>query len=208
MSAYFWYVHFTQSDGKKTYRNRNAACFATIFYDLKSYMKIDGIKSIRYMARVHENVTKEMALFYFEFLNKMLNRKYFTWKYKEFKGKRYIRFVLDCSQFKKRSVSLLYLTAARVVHEFPEIAAAFYEYRGKNVFELFQGLQLVHFQTLRGIYKSTYGNQGGHGLMYDYNWSRVDFVPITLKTFRQRLKKEEFDSVQKYFFTNPSNNYY
>ena len=199
-------VRYWEIKGSKT-KEINDICFSGLKYPLTLPDKI------KYEAPVDESLNRDIVDFYIKFLAIILDSNNYEYEFvsikdegerkKLFSNGTKINFTLKCQKLAKTK-ALLYLTAFRLISEFPEILIEFYQSKDKSNKEtLFKEFQKCHVKYVRNegneIYK--YSNLSGHGLIYDYYWHQKENVPtfITLKQFQAKLGDNNIRNVQEHF---------
>ncbi len=183
----YWTTPKNGVEGNKV----TSACFSGLGYGG------ENLKSIRYLCKVDPAINDEMVDFYLNFLKGVLTTREWTFKKVGADKEKEVEFILDCANWNRQNV-LLYLTAFRIVWEYPEIVLEFFKYKDLPLDKQFEKFQEVHQDSYDGKIKLLkFGNLSGHGLMCYYGANNRE--PIAIDEFQERLKKQANNSVNSYF---------
>lgn len=154
---------------------------------------------IKYLANVYKTLSLDHVSFFIKFLNKMLDNNLFSFKI--LKGeKNKVLFNLKTSEL-TNTQALCYLTAFRIINEFPDVIIELFKYKDLSFIKQFKKLQEIHVLMIRGKIKDLHANCSGHGLIYNYQWNdpKIKIIPIDLKTFRAELKNVDVKRIHSFW---------
>ena len=176
---------------KKLKRYKRPACFSSIF-------RSGNTQSIVYICDADQNLSNDEISFYLNFLESFLDKSKYKFNYKE-KSKK-ILFKLNCIEF-NRIQSLLYLTAFRVLQEFPEIVKDLFLSKDLSSDELFNKFLFIHCEYSCGTKKLVkYNKLDIHGLYYNKYDGNAHVT--TTEQFKQNFLLNKSQTVQCFFLKN------
>jgi len=188
----YWEIDPTQKTAKRTYYQ----CFSGLNgFDYMTRAVRPMPPKVRYLALVNSGLLVGELKFFLDYLSNLLDTSRYTYKIVKCGGKTKTKRVLFNlnTEGLNRMQTLFYLTAFRMVDEFPEVIKDFFLSKDKVGEELFLEFQKAHFKHAK-----THYNMSGHGLMY-WGYGSSVFSSIDLPTFKANLTDKNITSVQSFF---------
>lgn len=170
----------------------NVACFSSFGYDKVSPDRTE------YDAVINNTLTIEEVNFYIKFLTRLF--RYENLSHTLDWDNKIIKWTFNSKDMPVRKTVLI-LTGMRVTDEYYNLIGKLYLNRKEENGDL-KKLSVL-FKEFQEIHKKS-GCGGGHSFIYDYMMQSPNYVPITLKEFRDNLLNLKVANSSFDYFKKPA----